>query len=62
MRQAHSLRSPQGCFTINSDRSSLSLSKMKVNGIALVVYFLLQWSFLNAEIHIFRDKFDVFYA
>ena len=36
---------------------------MKVSGIAFIVYFLLQWSFLNAKIpSYFRDKFDVLYA
>ena len=65
MRQALYLRSLQGCFTINDDWSSLSLSKMKVNGTDFIVHFLLQWSFLNVKIHLFFvvvDKFDVLYA
>ena len=32
---------------------------MKVNGTAFTVYSLLQWSFLNVKMHLFRDKFDV---
>ena len=48
------MRSVQECFTINGDRSSSSLSKLKVNGIAFIVYFLLQWSFLNAKKIFFR--------
>ena len=62
MHQALYPRSLQGCFTINNDRSSWSLSKMKMNGTAFIVYFLLQWSFLNVKMHLFRDKFDVLYA
>ena len=38
MHQALYPRSLQGCFTIYGDRSSWSLSKMKVNGTAFILY------------------------
>ena len=59
MHQALYLRSVQGCSTINGDRSSWSHSKMKVNGIAFIVYFLLKWSFLSLKIPslFLRDNF-----
>ena len=33
-----------------------------MNGIAYTVYFLLQWSFLNVKMHVFRDKYDILYT
>lgn len=49
-----------GCFTVNCDRKELLITfKIEVNGIVLIVYFLLQWSLLSVTIQFFRDKFYV---
>ena len=35
---------------------------MKVNATVFIVYFLLQWLFLNVKMNLLKNKFEVLYA
>ena len=58
-RQAHFLRSLQGCFTINGDRRFFSLSKNESEWNYLYCILSVAVVISKCENTFFRDKFDV---